>query len=275
MRFLSLSTWSLHRILGPSHWTGWDEPTQTQTTIVSSQPELTTLLELPAILAQKGFRAVEIGHFHILDTSEEYLQQLRYAIDQAGIRFYALLLDYGDISSSDATRSIADIEWMKRWIDIASIAGAERVRIIGGQAEPTDKEALARSADALRQLCSYADSRGVKVVTENFRPLTSVAENCLALLEACGERLGLITDFGNFAGDNKLAELVKIIRHSESIHAKAITDDQGFPDAEEFQLCLNLVKAAGYEGPIVLIYDGPHDMWEGIERIKQLVIPYL
>jgi sugar phosphate isomerase/epimerase len=275
MPFLSLSTWSLHRNLGPLHWTKWDELNQTHVINVAPQPELTTLLELPAILAQKGFKAVEIGHFHIRDTSEAYLLQLKDAIAQAGIVFYTLLLDYGDISNSDSTRRTADIEWLKGWIDTASKAGAERVRIIGGQAEPSDEEALARSADALKLLCSYADSRGVKVVTENFQPLTSIAENCLALLEACGERLGLIADFGNFSEDNKFSQLAKIIRHSESIHAKAITDEQGIPDAEEFELCLNLVKAAKYAGPIVLIYDGPHDMWDGIERVKEIVIPYL
>ena len=275
MRYLSLSTWSLHRNLGPLHWTKWDEDNQKQITVIDPQPELTTLLELPAILAEKGFEAIEIGHFHVLDTSEAYLHQLRNAVFQAGIKFYTLLLDYGDISSGDPTRRTADIKWLMHWIYIASIVGAERVRIIGGQAEPTNKEALVRSADALKQLCSYADSLGVKVVTENFQPLTSVAENCLALREACKGSLGLISDFGNFSGASKYTELAKIIPHSESIHAKAISDDQGLSNVEEFQQCLNLVKEAGYQGPIVLIYDGPDDLWTGIERVKELVLPYL
>jgi sugar phosphate isomerase/epimerase len=275
MSFLSLTTWSLHRNLGPMHWTKWDGHKQTQVTIVEPQPELTTLLELPTILAQNGFGAVEICHFHFRDTSEAYLHKLRDTIREAGIRFYTLLIDYGDISSEDETRKLADIEWIKGWIDIAVIAGAERVRIIAGQAEPTNKEALRRSAESLQQLCNYADSRGVKVVTENFQPLTSIADNCLTLLAECGDQLGIISDFGNFSGESKFMELAKIIPKSESIHAKAITDEDGFPDIEEFQLCLNMVKRSGYEGPIVLVYDGPHDMWDGIERIKQLALPYL
>jgi len=275
MPFLSVSTWSLHRNLGPLYWTKWDEAKQTHIINVEPQPELTTLLELPAILAEKGFKAVEIGHFHMSDTTDAYLLQLKEAIAQAGILFYTLLLDYGDISSSNDTRRIADIEWLKSWIDIAAKAGAERVRIIGGEGEPADQEALARSVDALKELSSYADSRGVRVVTENFRPLTSTAENCLALLEACGDKIGLIADFGNFSEDNKFSQLAKIIRRSESIHAKAITDEQGLPDSEELELCLNLVKSAKYAGPIVIIYDGPHDMWAGIERVKKLVLDYI
>lgn len=275
MSFLSVSTWSLHRNLGPLHWTNWDEIKQTHVTNVDPQPELTKLLELPAILAEKGFKAVEIGHFHMRDTSDEYLLQLKEAIKRAGIIFYTLLLDYGDISSSDDNRRIADIAWLKSWIEIAAKVGAERVRIIGGQSNPTNQEAIARSVDALKELSRYADARGVRVVTENFRPLTSTAENCLALLEACDEKIGLIADFGNLSGDNKLSQLAKIIPRSESIHAKAITDEQGLPDSEELQRCLNLVKTAEYAGPIVIIYDGPHDMWAGIERVKELVLDYL
>jgi hypothetical protein len=72
MSFLSLTTWSLHRNLGPIRWTTWDEQTQTPITTVEQQPELTTLLNLPAILAQKGFSALEIGHFHFPDTSDAF-----------------------------------------------------------------------------------------------------------------------------------------------------------------------------------------------------------
>ncbi|QGQ99426.1 sugar phosphate isomerase/epimerase [Paenibacillus psychroresistens] len=275
MSFLSISTWSLHRNLGPLHWTRWDEQKQTQVTIIDPQPETISLLELPAELAVKGFGAIEIGHFHFRDTSEVYLHQLKAAIHNAGLCFYTLLIDYGDISSEDEVRRLADITWIKGWIDIAAIVGAERVRIIAGQAESTNQAALKLSIEALQQLCEYADTCGVRVVTENFQPLTSTADNCLALLAACGEQLGLISDFGNFTGDYKFSELKKIISKSESIHAKAITDGDGHPDAEEFQVCMNLVKRLSYDGPIVIIYDGPHDMWDGIERVKQLVIPYL
>ncbi len=49
----------------------------------------------------------------------------------------------------------------------------------------------------------------------------------------------------------------------------------GIPDKEEFRRCLDLLKQANYNGPIVIIYDGPGDMWEGIERVKKIVEAYL
>lgn len=277
MPYLSLTTWSLHRNLGPLRWTRWDEEKKgTQSTDINVQPETISLLELPAYIADKGYRSLDICHFQIPDTSEDYLRQLRSSLEETGIRLYTLLIDYGDISSENPARRKSDIEWMMQWIDIAALAGAERVRIIAGDADPANRTALARSIESLRFLCDYASGKGVRIVTENFRPLSSSADNCLALLDACGDRLGLIADFGNFKGpQKKYEELQKIVPRSESIHAKALTDMQGLPDREEFLECMEIVKQSGFEGPITIVYDGPHDMWEGIERVKELATPFL
>jgi sugar phosphate isomerase/epimerase len=272
MPFLSLTSWSLHRNLGPLRWTRWDEQTRSAYTEVQEQPETTSLLELPSILALKGFAAAEICHFHIPDTSEAYLKTLRNSFVEAGIRFYSLLLEYGDISSRDEHRRSSDLVWIKQWIDIASEAGAERVRVIAGDAEPTDQEALTRSSNGLSELCEYASARGVRVVTENFHSLTSVADNCLALLDICGNSLGLTSDFGNFKGPEKYEMLEQTIPYSESIHAKSQTNEHGVPDAEEFAKCMEIVKRFGYEGPITIVYDGPGEMWQGIDRVRNLVM---
>ncbi|OAS21753.1 sugar phosphate isomerase/epimerase family protein [Paenibacillus oryzisoli] len=274
MPFISLTSWSLHRNLGPLRWTRWDDNVQTQFTEAQDQPELISLLELPAVLAEKGFESLEVCHFHFPETNEAYLRTLKEAFKDAGLRFYTLLLEYGDISSSNDVRRQSDLAWIKGWIDVAARAGAERVRVIAGEADPSDKDALARSIEALRVLGQYGKEHGVRVVTENFKSLSSTGDNCLAIIEGCGEVIGFTSDFGNFKGDQKFAELLQTIPWSESIHAKAQTNADGIPDEAEFIRCLNIAKEAGYEGPLTLVYDGPGDMWEGIERVRKLAEPF-
>ncbi|GIP26842.1 xylose isomerase [Paenibacillus sp. J23TS9] len=275
MPLLSLTTWSLHRNLGPLRWTFWDEEKRVHGTHIDDQPETISLLELPSILHDNGFQAMEICHFHFPDTSGEYLARLKSNIERSGMRFYTLLADYGDITNPDEQRREADMNWLKKWIDIASTAGAERIRIIAGDAEATDEEAVRLAAAQLQRLIDYASDKKVRIITENFHDLTSTSANCTSLLDACGTELGLTTDFGNFSGPEKLSELDATIPRSESIHAKAITDEQGSLDAEEFRSCMERVRNSGYEGPITLVYDGPGDMWEGISRVRALVEPYL
>ncbi|MBS4199876.1 sugar phosphate isomerase/epimerase [Bacillus sp. FJAT-49732] len=275
MSYLSISTWSLHRNLGPLNWTVWDDEKKSHMVQVEPQPETTTLLELPAILASKGFEAIEICHFNFPRTDPDYLQELKMACNEAGITFNTLLLDYGDITSDDEIRRNADIHLIKKWIDIASVAGARQIRIIAGDASPDNDVALERSSEILNNLIEYANKLDVRIITENFHSLTSTADNCIQLVKNTNEELGLIADFGNFKGETKYKEIEKLLPYSQSVHAKPEMDSEGIPDEDEFRNSLELLVATNYNGPINLIYDGPGDMWEGIERVRKVVESYI
>jgi len=265
----------LHRNLGPLNWTTWNDEQKSHVVQVESQPELTNLLELPSILASKGFKAIEICHFNFPSTDPDYLQKLKNACTEANISFNTLLLDYGDITSDDEVRRNADINLIKKWIEIASKTGAKHIRIIAGDSSPNNEAALERSSDILNNLIEFAKGLGVRIITENFHSLTSTADNCIRLVKNCNEELGLIADFGNFKGEMKYEEIENILPFSQSVHAKPEMDSEGIPDEDEFRKCLDRLVATNYNGPINIIYDGPGDMWEGIERVKKIVESYL
>lgn len=275
MSYLSVSTWSLHRLLGPLRWTHWDQEAGSHITREQEQPQVLSLLELPAEASSRGYRAVEVCHFHFPSTEQDYLQELRHRFEAAGISFDTLLLDYGDISSADEKRSTADYALVQHWIEVAAQAGAKRIRVIAGDSPADDEDALQRAAQRLSELQHFASGRGVQIATENFRPLTSTGDNCVQLLERGHHSFRMITDFGNFKGSAKYDEIALTLPYSVSVHAKAHYDDAGMPDEPEFRNCLEQLKTSGYNGAVVLIYDGPGDMWEGLERIRRIVEPYL
>lgn len=275
MSYLSLSTWSLHRNLGPLRWTQWDADARKHVFVETPQPELMKLLDLPAHMAKEGFGALEIGHFHFPSTDDAYLAELRASFERAGLSFDTILLDYGDISSPDEFRRQADIAYIREWIDVAAKAGAKNIRVVAGESDPEDETALARAIEALKELHAYGQSSNVRVITENFKPLTSIARNCLSFADAFDGKLNLIDDFGNFKGETKYEQLAAILPYAVSAHAKAQYDENGYPDVEEYTRCLNVLRDGGYDGAISLIYDGPGDMWEGIDRIRAIVEPYL
>ncbi|MFF2481125.1 sugar phosphate isomerase/epimerase family protein [Paenibacillus sp. NPDC058071] len=275
MSYFSMNTWSIHRHLGPLRWTVWNEEEKRHDTHVDPQPETTTLLELPAVLAEKGFGAVDVCHFHIPRTDAEYLVELREAFRSSGVAFHTLLLDYGDISSSDELRRASDMALAKEWIGIAAQAGAGHIRIIAGQAQPDSAEALERAYESLAELAAWAEKHGVRIVTENFRPLASTSANCLAIKSRLGDAIGLIGDFGNFVKEVRREELAAILPFCGSVHAKPEFDVEGRPIEAEFRDLLQLLPDSGYDGPITLIYDGPGDMWEGVERVRAIAKDYV
>ncbi|WP_123042739.1 sugar phosphate isomerase/epimerase family protein [Cohnella candidum] len=275
MSYLSVSTWSLHRLLGPLRWTAWDEASRSHVTNEQPQPEEFSLLELPGEAAERGYQAVEVCHFHFPSVEPAYLASLKEAFAKAGLSFDTLLLDYGDITTGDPVRLEADLALVRRWIDIAAAAGAKRIRVVAGQAPHTDEAAIRDSAARLTELAEYANGRGVRVVSENFQSLTRTGASCSKLLELTGDAIGFITDFGNFQAPTKYDEFLSILPHSVSVHAKAAYDANGLPDEAEFRRCLDTVKQTGYNGAVVLIYDGPGDMWAGLKRIRAIVNDYL
>ncbi|WP_152393300.1 sugar phosphate isomerase/epimerase family protein [Paenibacillus guangzhouensis] len=275
MSYLSLNTWSIHRNLGPIRWTYWDEVNQKHAVHLDPQPETTTLLELPAILAANGFKAVEICHFHFPNTNPDYLRRLNDACQDVNILFHTLLLDYGDISSDDVGRTKADMKLIQDWIDIAAQAGAKRIRVIAGEASPDNTEALNRSLENLTSLASYAKQRGVRIVSENFKLLTSTAANCIEIVRRGNGEIGMIADFGNFSKTTKTKDLALLLPYCESVHVKPEFDSNGCPDKEEFRKHLNLLRTTRYNGPLTLIYEGPGDMWEGVERVRKIAEEYL
>src|SRR5579859_8049034 len=94
---LSVSTFSVHRTLSvtygdaPGH--GADRPRSEP-----FGPGEITLLELPARIAALGIHTLEISHPHLPSRESSYLNELRAALHQAGVRLLSVLVENGDIT---------------------------------------------------------------------------------------------------------------------------------------------------------------------------------
>ncbi|MFD2615420.1 sugar phosphate isomerase/epimerase family protein [Paenibacillus gansuensis] len=270
---LSISSWSLHRCLGPLRWTVWDEEKRTQTVSIQDQPWELELVDLPKEAAARGLAYLELCHFHFPSREEAYLAELRKAFADSGVQFHTLLVDYGDIASPDPVRRAADLEYLKTWIDTAKAAGAASVRIVAGEQPADDAEAIDRSVSALQELREYAAGTGVAVVTENFRELTSTVSSWSRIVEGAAEGpFATIVDFGNLAADEKEAGIRYGTRFAHSIHAKPEYTADGEIKEERFLELLGVLEETDCQAPVSIIYDREGDMWEGIERIKRVML---
>ena len=266
----SVSTWSLHRALGAMYEPAADGSGR----LVAREPwgpGSWSLLDVPAEIARRGIRNLEICHFHFPQTDDAYLQELRRRLDAHGITLFSILVDAGDITHADPARREADLAWIRGWIDIAGRLGARNVRVIAGDARPDDPEGLNLSAEALQALAGYARDRGVRVMTENFHALTSRPEAVNALLDRLEGQVGLCADFGNYGGATKYDDLAAILPRADSVHAKAHFTPDGAMESDDFNRCLDLAAKAGFNGPYTLIFEGPQDEWSGVSAIRQAI----
>ena len=251
-RRLGVSTWSLNQSLS------------------AGMP----LLDVPAQVAAHGLSKLEVCHFHLPSTEDNYVAKFRAALDSAGVEFYTLLIDEGDITHPDPTERKKALALVSEWIDVAAEFGAKRVRVIGGNAEPSEA-ALHLSASGFRKILTQADDCGIDVVTENWHRLLDRPAEVRTLLERLDDRVGLKLDFGNWHGDRKYADLPLIADLADCTHAKAYFPTPGLMDTDDFTRCLDICAAASFTGPHILIFSDPGDEWASLDQMRDAVLPYV
>lgn len=247
----SVSTWSLHRTLKNFVADGTAVDGGTFMTLPPREHGL-TLLELIPELATRGYQSVQIVHFHLESTDDDYLQRVRQALAEHRVALDALLVDDGDLMADDVA---PHLEWFDRWLTVAETLGATHARLCAGRKAPTP-ELLAASARHLAALAElHPDGR---IVTENWMESMPDADSVNAVLDAAGDRVGLLIDLANWKAPEKYDGLVAIAPRAELCHAKCIFKETG-PDEADFRQTLGILKDAGYTAPLALIYDGPDD----------------
>jgi len=268
----AVSTWSLHRLLGPTYPYSPD-PAKSAARQEPYGAGGASLIELPKQLAERGIHRLEVCSFHLPSLDPAYLAEFRAAMKASGILFQTLLVEDGDPSHPD--NGERDIRWMAGWIEIAKALGAENMRVIAGKQKPSE-ENLQRALTNLKWLAAQAEGSGVRVVVENWFDLLPAPKEMNWLLDGLEGKIGLNGDLGNWAAPAKYAGLADIMGRAELCHAKADYKATGL-DAEDYGKCLEASRSAGYAGPFTLIYDSPFfaDEWDGILLQKTFIEDFL
>lgn len=251
---LAVSSWSLHRALGLTYPNRPDHDVAPPAEATYG-PGRIALVDLPRAVAALGIHRVEICSFHIPSRDADYAAAFRAALDEAGVTFQTLLIEYGDITDPDTRER--DLDWMESWIDTAALFGAEQARVIAGRALPT-RTALDASIAGLTRLGHYGEARGVRIITENWYELLPGPREVRYMFDRLDETVALNGDFGNWSGPTKYSDLEAIFDLATCCHAKADFGG-GVLHAEDYRRCLAAADAAGFRGPFTLIYDGPDD----------------
>ncbi|QRM46212.1 TIM barrel protein [Rhizobium sp. BG4] len=268
----AVSTWSLHRLLGPTYPYSPD-PAKSAFRQEQYGAGGASLIELPKQLAERGIYRLELCSFHLPSLDPTYLAEFRAAMKASGVLFQTLLVEDGDPSHPETGER--DIRWIAGWIEIAKALGAENMRVIAGKQKPS-QESLQRALTNLTWLATQAEGSGIRVVVENWFDLLPAPEQMNWLLDGLEGKIGLNGDLGNWSAPAKYAGLADIMGRAELCHAKADYSASGL-DADDYGKCLEACRAAGYAGPFTLIYDSPFfaDEWDGILLQKAFIEDFL
>ena len=230
------------------------------------EPATIDLLDVPAKAASFEFHSFDLSNYHLPNIERAYLDELRAAFDEANVELFQLLIDTGEVASVDPDERNAGIAHIKFWMEVAVQLGARGVRYVPGDSEPTP-ERIRASGEAFRELFDFAADLGLKPATENYRHFNLKAGDLLGVLEASERDYGVIADFGNARGPNKYETLEAIMPRATSIHAWVEVDENGDLMSEDFRHCLTIARDNGFDGPIMLQYGYPVDVFENTREV--------
>lgn len=247
--------------------------------------------------ADMGFETIEYTGFDDFETQEErcaLAEKIKAEAKKQGLEISAYVIG-AKLLQETSEQVRAEVERIKRQLDVASVLGAPNFRF-----DVLAKLPLHRSFDSvleefvpsIREIADYGQSLGIKTMIENhgyaFQDCDRVEKTYNAVNH---ENFGLLIDIGNFlcadednvrcvsnlanlASHVHLKDMVKIDYYSEESkegcfstrcgnYLKGVAVGAG--DAKTAQ-CLTILRNAGYDGYVNIEYEGHEDCIKGIEK---------
>ena len=193
---------------------------------------------------------------------------------QLGIKHRALLCGAEpalDSPSAETRRRALDDHL--RWAEVAKHLGCKFIRV-RASSEGDHQQQLRHAAEGIGALCDALADEPLSVLVENITGPSSDPDWLVELVERVGaNRLGLIADFGNFAGDI-YAGMKRLLPYSKSVCTKSWEfDEDGNETKIDFQKMMGLIKDSTFEGCIAIEYLG-EDPVEGVRQTAELIKRY-
>jgi sugar phosphate isomerase/epimerase len=234
------------------------------------QEKSMTLLDLPGACAALGVSTIELVSTFFESQHAKYLNQVRSAIEQQGLKVRSIAVDQGDIANPDEATRRTDIEALKQWFHVARAVGSQSIRVNSGAASPDDTAAIDRITAGYRELADEAEHTGVRLMIENHGGASADPQNIKTFLERVNsESFMACPDTANFVGDTWEQGMQIMAPRAFSCHVKVYTYEpdgvqrwtgrDGQVRTYDLRRSLAILKQAGYRGPLCIEAGGRDD----------------
>lgn len=239
------------------------------------------LVDFPKFTRERfDIDAVELNNIYFESTDAAYLDRLVKSASDAGSVMLNIAVDEkGDLSASSRDARLESVNNYARWIPIAKAIGATAIRANSGGKDVADHNAAVEACiDSFRRLCDVGRANGVAVLIENHWGISADADTMVRIVRGVRETHGsaamfTLPDFGNWPDEvDRYASLTRIMPFAGAVHAKVNDIDESLNHPRfDHRRCVEIAKAAGYDGYLGIEYEGKGDPVEGITRGAKLL----
>ncbi len=176
-----------------------------------------------------------------------------------------------DFAQTDSIKRQADLELVKKWIEVASKLGVPNLRIFAGSRDYpkySRNEVMDWMVKDIRTCCAHGERFGVIIAIQNHNDFLKTADEVNELFKRVdSEWLGLNLDIGSYRQNDPYEEIKKNIPHAVTWQIKENVWINGKEVPTDFAKLFKIMKSAGYRGYLPLETLGEGDPFRKVETL--------
>jgi L-ribulose-5-phosphate 3-epimerase len=219
-----------------------------------------TYADLIRMAADLGADGVDLTTYWLPDTKDETLFALKKLAYRCGVSIYTIGIR-ARMAQPTAELQTAEVELVRKWLDVAQKLGASHMRIFGGAVPKgaTEAQAIAMSVETLKRCAVDAAAKGVTLGVEDDGGITTNAGPTVEIVKkAASPWVGINLDTGNFPSD-AYAQIELCAPYATNVHFKSEVHMANGKEPADWPRILGILSNAGYRGYLALEYEETAD----------------
>lgn len=210
--------------------------------------------------AELGADGIDLTTYWLRDTNDQTLFALKRAAYRSGISLYTIGIR-ARMAQPTAELQTAEVETVRKWLDVAERLGASHMRVFGGAVPKgaTEEQAVAWAVETLKRSADEAAKKGITLGVEDDGGITTNADRTVEIVKKAGSPwVGINLDIGNFP-DDAYAQIAMCAPYATNVHFKAEVHVERKSQPADCPRVLKILDAAGYQGYLALEYESTDD----------------
>ena len=223
---------------------------------------------------------IDIHFAHFASTDRDYLEEVRMATLKAGL--HICYIGVSNNFGMEGDEQQAQIENMKKWIDVADAMGTQMVRSFGGWVPEgqTEETIWPRIVSATKEVAEYGASKGVVVGLHNHNHgcAPATGEQVLKILdEVNNPYYSHILDTGQYRGSpgaslgergvegmehNFYGSIEASAPRAVHVRAKIYRIASGSEAWLDYDRIMKIIKSVGFNGWMSVVFEGQDELDE-------------
>lgn len=227
-----------------------------------------TYADLVRMAADLGADGVDLTTYWLRDTSDETLYPLKKLAYQKSVAIYTIGIGARMARAKPEERD-AEVETVRKWLDVAERLGALHMRIFGGAVPKgaSEDQAVAWSVETLKRCAEEAANKGITLGVEDDGGITTNADRTVEIVKKAGSQwAGINLDIGNFP-DDAYTQIEMCAPYATNVHFKSEVHVDRRAQPADWPRVLKILGGAGYRGYLALEYEREDDPLTAVPKL--------